>query len=96
MIFQFARPDKIMNWLRAKGYGTGTLEDRMNGYFKATSGLNVGTIEDHYVKALSIAGFNTGTIKDRTRKMLVTRTGISDFKDAERAFFLNTSLDMFS
>lgn len=89
-----AKTSLIRTWINGKGY-SGSVENALFTYFQANSSLSQGTIFDHLNNGLGIAGYS-GTLADRLTTMFQAKTGISNRKDAERAFFGNTSLDFFS
>ena len=94
MTFFIEKPSKILEWLNAKGY-SGTVEDAFITYVQNGSPLTSGTMEDHLRERLNAAGYS-GTMDDMLRTMFQAKTGVSSRCDAERQFFENSSLDMFS
>lgn len=50
------KPDKILNWLRAKGY-SGTVYDALMKYFQSKATNKNGTLIDLIREALSNAGY---------------------------------------
>ncbi len=85
------RPNIIMNWMKVKGY-SGTYYDAINGYFQSTSGLTKGTLMDHLVQTLVLAGTWAGNVDDSLTRFFQSQTGITGRGDAERAFWKNTAL----
>lgn len=75
----------VLDWLGNKGYG-GTLSDALTSYFKTTSGLTNGTLEDHMRATMNQLGF-TGTLSDQLNAYYVDQTGIAYVPDAARAFW---------
>ncbi len=88
------KQDKILQWLRAKGY-TGTPQDAMYSYVKSKSNIAQGTFYDHLNSALWNAGYTSDILDDRLTTMFISKTGILNRKDAERNFFSNFTNDMF-
>lgn len=89
------KQDKILQWLRAKGY-TGTPQDAMYKYVKDNSSIAQGTFYDHLNSALWAAGYTGAILDDRLTSMFISKTGVTNRKDAERKFFADSSLNMFS
>lgn len=94
MTFLIEKPSKILEWLNAKGY-SGTVEDAFITYVQNGSPLTSGTMEDHLRERLNAAGYS-GTMDDMLTTMFQSKTGVSNRHDAERQFFQDSSLDMFS
>lgn len=94
MTFLIEKPSKILQWLNAKGY-SGTNEDAFITYVQNGSPLTSGTMEDHLRARLNASGYS-GTLDDMLTTMFQSKTGVSNRKDAERAFFGDSSLDFFS
>lgn len=94
MTFFIEKPSKILQWLNAKGY-SGTVEDAFITYVQSGSPLTSGTMEDHLRARLNVAGYS-GTMDDMLTTMFQSKTGISNRHDAERNFFSNNTLNIFS
>lgn len=90
----FEKPDKVLQWLRAKGY-TGTINDALMKYCQDNSSLTQGTLFDHLNNALGRAGY-TGTLNDRLNTMFISKTGVTNRKDAERKLFADNTLGLFT
>ena len=88
------KDSKIGAWARAKGF-SGLPYDAIYGYFQSLSGISRGTLYDH-INVVATANQATGTLKDKLNYIFQNRTGISNPKDAERAFWNNTSLEFSS
>lgn len=85
----FARPNIILEWLRAKGY-TGTVNDGLRAYFKTLTGLASNNLYDLIEFQLSMLGY-TGTLDDKLSAFFSTSTGVRHRRDAEAAFFSSTA-----
>lgn len=94
MKYLFSKPGLVWKWLEGKGY-TGTAEDAWTRYVTQGSPLTSGTIHDHLVARLTLAGYGGGTLQDMLNRMFTAKTGIGHRADAERAFFQDSSLEMF-
>lgn len=98
MNFFIAPPSKVLSWLNRKGY-YGTVYDAFSEYVQEGSLLEYGTIYDHLVDRLTQSGYNVSGYEDLD-DMLVTmfmeKTGEVFRFDAERKFFEDDSLDMFT
>ena len=83
---------RVLGWLNAKGFN-GEFTDALRTYFQTKSGLATGNeVGDHISKTLSSLGY-TGTLDDKLRAFYVAKTGIAYCRDAEAAFYNNSSLD---
>lgn len=91
----YEKPDKILQWLRAKGY-TGTFSDAMLKYAKDNSSIAQGSMFDHLNASLTRAGYSEADLNDKLTTMFQAKTGVSNRKDAERKFFQDNNLQMFS
>lgn len=94
MTYFHAKQSLILSWLNAKGY-SGTIGDAFRTYVQSGSSFNPGTVYDHLVDRLYSAGYSGG-LQDMLTTMFQSKTSISNRKDAERAFFSDSSLDFFS
>ena len=90
----FAKPYLILLWLNAKGY-SGTTYDALYTYFQSKSGIGTATLLDHITKTMSGLGYISG-VQDNLTTFFQSQTGISNRKDAERAFWMDSSLDFAS
>lgn len=89
----FARPNKVKEWFNAKGF-PGTLANAEKNYFKSKSSLTTGTTYDHMRNALfGLQGGFVGTIQDQLTAFFQSKMNMNNRKQAEKAFFNDTSLD---
>lgn len=98
MNFFVAPPSQVLSWLNRKGY-YGTVYDAFSQYVQDGSELTDGTMYDHFVNRMNQSGYNVSSYEDLD-DMLVTmfmeKTGEVFRYDAERKFFDDDSLDMFT
>lgn len=94
MNFFVAKPSKILSWLNRKGYG-GTLSDAFSSYLASGSILSRGTVYDNLSFRLQESGYS-GNLDEKLNAMFAEKTGVPFRPDAERAFFDDDTLDMFT
>lgn len=94
MNFFVAPPSQVLSWLNRKGY-YGTVYDAFIDYVSDGSSLSYGTIYDHLNNRLQSSGYS-GDLDDMLNTMFMQKTGEFYRYDAERKFFDDSSLDMFS
>lgn len=91
MLFS-TKPSIIHNWLNAKSYTGGTVHDALVTLFTGESGLSGATMTDMVDKALGKMGF-TGSPHEKVRTFFIFKTEIAHPRDAERAFWSDTTYD---
>lgn len=98
MNFFVAPPSMVLSWLNRKGY-YGSLYDAFHDYVLDGAGSDYGTIYDNFLERMKQSGYDvTGysDLDDMLTTMFMEKTGEIYRYDAERRFFMDDTLDMFS
>lgn len=94
MNFFVAPPSQVLSWLNRKGY-YGTVYDAFLDYLTSGTTLDYGTVYDYLNDRLQSSGYS-GDLDDMLNTMFMEKTGEIYRYDAERKFFDDDTLDMFT
>ena len=83
------KASKIRSWMASNGE-SGSAYDMLMAHFSGLSGLANGTLYDHVDATLTNLGY-TGTLNDKLSAFFVATTSVANPRDAERAFWANSS-----